>query len=767
MESFFAFIHKDTRPVVGTKCRPTTLSFSKEIRNFAHKSLLFRPCVASGTRPRPMQRSLTPNFLPMKLNRNLHLWLTVGICFVLSLACIVLALPREAKFGYSYEIGQPWSYPPLIATFEFPIDKTPDQLKVERDSVLQEFHPYFNARELVGQQQIKNFKSDYARGAFNGVPLTYVQHALNMLSNIYGSGMVDSEEFNHLSAQNLKGIRVVSGTSATARPLSALFSPRTAYEYAMHQEQFSREIMSRLNLHKYLVPNLVYDSLRTHEGREEALATVSTSTGMVLAGERIIDRGERVSPRQYSILESLRRYSEHRKNDGRSLIGVVGGQVGLVGGFLTLLLIFLYLFRRDLYTSPHSLYLIFSLVTLFPVLTSLLVTYKFFSVYIIPFAMVPFVIRVFMDTRTAFLVHILMVCLAAIPLHSNYLFFLTQLVSGLVTLFTIRDLTERSQLMRTALIVTLCTWAFGLCQDLAQGTTLTDIDRSWYWYIGINGVALLFTYPLLYLIERLFGFTSSVTLIEMNNTNTPLIRRMAREANGTYVHSQQVGSLAAEVAAKIGANVQLVRTAALYHDIGKMLNPAYFTENQGGINPHDQLTEERSAEIIISHVTEGVRLAEKHGIPKLLREFIVTHHGSSMVKYFYIQACNKYGADKVDPKAFTYPGRNPYTREQAILMMADAIEASSRSLKEYSDEAITELVNRIVDSQVESGYFRECPITFRDISDAKRVFAESLKTIYHTRIAYPTLNQPVKADDDRTAPQRPHLFGSNTWRWKK
>lgn len=702
----------------------------------------------------------------MKHNLNLNLWLSLSLCFVLSLAGIVLALPREPKFGYAYEIGQPWSYPPLIATFEFPIDKTADQLKAERDSVLREFHPYFNAREQVGLQQIKNFKSDYTRGAFNGVPLTYVQHALNMLSSIYGSGMIDSEEFNQLLAQDLKGIRVVSGTSATPKALSTLFSPRTAYEYAMHQEEYSREIMSRLNLHKYLVPNLVYDSLRSHEGREEALSAVSTNTGMVLAGERIVDRGERVSPRQYTILESLRRYSEHRKNEGSNLIGVVSGQIGLVGAFLLLLIIYLRLFRPRLYTSPHSLYLIFSVVTLFPILASLLMTYKFFSVFIIPFTMVPIIVRIFMDTRTAFWAHIIMISLASIPLHSNYLFLLTQIVSGLVALYTIRDLTERSQLLRTAFIVTLCTWGVGLCYDLAQGTALTDIDRSWYWYIGINGVGLLFTYPLLYLIEKLFGFTSSVTLIEMSNINSPLMRRMAKEAQGTFVHSMQVGNLAAEVAAKIGANVQLVRTAALYHDIGKMLNPGYFTENQGALNPHDQLTEERSAEIIISHVTEGVRLAEKHRIPKLLREFIVTHHGATMVKYFYIQACNKYGEDKVDPKAFTYPGRNPYTREQAILMMADAIEASSRSLKEYTDESITQLVGRIIDSQMESGCFRECPITFRDISDAKRVFAESLKTLYHTRIAYPEMKRPVKADEV-SVPARPHFFGGNTWRWKK
>lgn len=699
------------------------------------------------------------------MNPQLKIWTNLVLTCLVSIACIVWALPRETKFGYTYDIGQPWSYSPLIATFEFPIDKSPEQLKAERDSAFKSFYPYFNLNASIGQQQIRNFRADFAQGKMEGVPNSYMQHAINLLEDVYASGVVELEAMNRLNVEQQKGIRVVDGNKASAKAINTVFSPRTAYEYLMHQEEYSREIMSRLDLHKYLTANLIYDSIKTREGQEDLLSTISTSTGMVLAGERIIDRGERVSPRQYSILESMKQNIEHRKSGTAEVWLITLGQLGLVVALITSLCLYLYLFRRDIFESAHSIYLIFSILTLFSVATSLLLNYKFFSVYIIPFAMVPIIVRIFKDTRTAFTVHVITISLCSIPLHTNYQFMLTQIVAGLVALYTIKELTSRGQLLRTSFIVTLATMAFGFFFELAQGTQLGDLDQSWYWYVGLNGVALLFTYPLLYLIEQVFGFTTSVTLIELSNVNTPLIRRMAKEAQGTFVHSLQVGNLAAEVAAAIGARVQLVRTAALYHDLGKMLNPAYFTENQGGLNPHDQLSEERSAEIIISHVTEGLRLAEKHGIPRLIREFIPTHHGRSMVKYFYIQACNKHGQENVDPEAFTYPGRNPFTREQAILMMADAIEASSRSLPEYTEEKITALVHRIIDAQVENGNFRECPITFKDINDAKRVFADSLKTIYHTRIAYPELNRAKKADDEAT-PEKSRLFG-NTWSWKK
>lgn len=681
------------------------------------------------------------------INNRLNLLL---IC-VASTLCLLLALPRDSKAGYDYEVGKPWNYAPLIADFEFPIYKSAEQLAAERDSALRTFYPYYNSHEAVAQQQVRNFAADRAAGHFAGVPDSYITYAMRTLQGVYAAGVISSESMNRLTASGTCGVRVVNGTNAVTRDLGTIFSPRTAYEHIMDDEHYSRDLLSRLNLHKYLEANLVYDSIKTQQEKAELLSGISGSTGLVLRGERIIDRGERVNLRQKAILDSLRRESERRKEDVDNERIILFGRFGLIAAFMALLVIYLRMFRRDLYQSPHTVYLIFSVVTIFPLLTYLLCTYKFFSVYIIPFAMLPIVLRVFTDTRTAFMSHLTMVLLASIPLHTNYQFILSQLIAGLVGIYCIKDLTERSQIFLTSLIVTFCTIVFGVMFELSEGGSLIGADRSWFRDIVISGVALLFTYPLLYLIEQAFGFTSSVTLIELNNTNSPIIRRLAKEAQGTFIHSIQVGNLAAEVAARIGAKVQLVRTGALYHDIGKLTNPGFFTENQAGYNPHDKLTEEESAQIIISHVTKGVELADKHRLPKVIKDFILTHHGASMVRYFYVQAVNKYGEENVDKAKFTYPGPNPFTREQAILMMSDAVEASSRSLKEYTTEAITELVNRIIDGQVANGAFVNCPITFRDISEAKQTFIDSLQVIYHTRVSYPEIKQP------KDNPEQPKL----------
>ena len=687
----------------------------------------------------------------MKFKFHINNWINLLLVCVASTLCLLLALPRDSKAGYDYEVGKPWNYAPLIADFEFPIYKSAEQLAAERDSALRTFYPYYNSHEAVAQQQVRNFAADRAAGHFAGVPDAYITYAMRTLQGVYAAGVISSESMSRLTASGTCGVRVVNGTNAVTRDLGTIFSPRTAYEHIMDDEHYSRDLLSRLKLHKYLEANLVYDSIKTQQGKAELLSGISGSTGLVLRGERIIDRGERVNLRQKAILDSLRRESERRKEDVDNERIILFGRFGLIAAFMALLVIYLRMFRRDLYQSPHTVYLIFSVVTIFPLLTYLLCTYKFFSVYIIPFAMLPIVLRVFTDTRTAFMSHLTMVLLASLPLHTQYQFILSQLLAGLVGIYCIKDLTERSQIFLTSLIVTFCTIVFGVMFELSEGGSLIGADRSWFRDIVISGVALLFTYPLLYLIEQAFGFTSSVTLIELNNTNSPIIRRLAKEAQGTFIHSIQVGNLAAEVAARIGAKVQLVRTGALYHDIGKLTNPGFFTENQAGYNPHDKLTEEESAQIIISHVTKGVELADKHRLPKVIKDFILTHHGASMVRYFYVQAVNKYGEENVDKAKFTYPGPNPFTREQAILMMSDAVEASSRSLKEYTTEAITELVNRIIDGQVANGAFVNCPITFRDISEAKQTFIDSLQVIYHTRVSYPEIKQP------KDNPEQPKL----------
>lgn len=695
------------------------------------------------------------NIAKLKLKGAFTLIGTVIVVVLL----LVYFLPRETKFGYEYEQGRPWRYNSLIATFDFPVYKTPDEVKAERDSALSQFQPFYTEDVQIAQRQIAAFETAWRAGRFGDVPAHCLNHVDKMLRGVYEAGIVPSADLSQMAKERTPGVRVVEGTEAVTRPITELYSTRSAYEYIVYADtiNFPRELLARCNINEYLSPNLSIDSAKTSAVREDLLAAVSPASGMVQSGQRIIDRGEIISAEQYKILQSFERETVRRNDPSKGMWQVVTGQVIFVLCVIVAFVFYLRLFRREYLRSPHSILLLSSLIAIFPLITYAMVDQKFLNVYMVPYAMVPIFVRIFMDSRTAFMTMVCSVILSSLALHSNYEFVIVQFMSGMTAIYALRDLTERSQLLRVALAVFVTSSAIMLGYDLSQGIEFSHLDRSMYVYNAVNGVLLLFAYPLLYMIEKLFGFTSSVTLVELSNTNNSVLRRMSKVAQGTFVHSLQVANLAAEVADKIGAKPQLVRTGALYHDIGKMLNPAFFTENQTGVNPHDELTEERSAQIIISHVTEGLKLADKYHLPKVIRDFISTHHGRSQVKYFYIQWKNKHQGEEPDAKLFTYPGPNPFTREQAILMMCDAVEASSRSLKEFTEESIKELVNRIIDGQVQAGYFRECPITFRDIADAKRVLAESLKTIYHTRIAYPELN--AKPAEPAPQPRRTYFFG--------
>lgn len=660
---------------------------------------------------------------------------------VVSVVLMVWFLPRDTKFGYNYELGRPWLYSSLIAHYDFPIFKSESQLQADRDSALADFQPLFVGTDSMAKNMGRHLLSDWQAGKFKGVSYNQVAHVGRMLETVYAQGVVDNEQMMMLIDHKTKSIRLLNGNVAQSRKVGNLLTPLAAYEIIVKSDtvHFQRQDMARLKLSDYLKPNLHFDSIRTRKALKDVIDAVSPTIGMVQSGQKIIDRGDIIDSQTLLLLDSFKRESELRKDESSNYRYLLAGQIGVVLGAVLLMVWYLALFRKDVIESPHNIYMIFTLLTIFSVLSSLMVEHNFLSVYVLPYAMVPIFIRVFIDSRTASMQLAAMLSITSMSLHQPFMFLMTELVVGLVAIYSLRELTARAQIFKTALVVTLSALTFGLFFDFTQGATFGTLNTSLFFYKAISGVLLLFTYPLMYLVERLFGYTSDVTLVELTNINNPLLRRMSKEAQGTFVHSMQVANLAAEVANKIGAKGQMVRTGALYHDIGKLQNPAFFTENQHGNNPHDKLTEEQSAAIIISHVTEGLRMASQYNLPAEIREFINTHHGTSRTGFFYIQAVNRRGSEHVDAADFTYPGRNPYTREQAILMMTDAVEAASRSLKEYTEESIQELVNRIVDGQVQAGYFSKCPISFRDIDMAKQVFCESLKMIYHTRIAYPTL----------------------------
>lgn len=685
---------------------------------------------------------------------------------LVSVVTLIYFLPRESKFGYVYELNKPWHYPQLIASYDFVIYKTDDEVKRERDSVVRQFVPYYRVDSLVAEKQIAALRKDFYAGKFRGIPVYYLPRLVENLRHIYARGILDVSDYEGFLKGDSHVLRLIRGQEATTGEVENFFTIRTAYDYLLNRDKgaLSQESLRGCNLNDYLAVNVKNDTAKNRLELQSELSQVSDNIGMVQSGQLVIDRGQIVNSEHMRILNSLKKESEQRMDPSRGYWFIFAGQVIFVILLISLLFTYLKLFRRDYFSSPHSVLLLFSFVTVFPVITYLMMAHHFYSVYLVPYALIPIFVRIFMDSRTSFMAVVTSSLLSALSLHSPFEFVLWQIVTGATVIYSLRELTERSQLLRTVLAVVVVGLVISIGYDLSQGLNGDAFDRSRIVYMIIGGILLLFAYPLMYFVEKLFGFTSSVTLVELTNTNNPILRKMSKVAQGTFNHSMQVSNLAAEVADKIGAKAQLARTGALYHDIGKVLNPAFFTENQSGVNPHDTISEERSAQIIINHVTDGLRLAEKYHLPQVIKEFIRTHHGTGLVKYFYIQYCNKHVGETVDEEAFRYPGPNPQTREQAVVMMCDSVEAASRSLKEYTEESITQLVNRIVDSQLAEGHFKECPITFRDIADAKRTLIDSLKTIYHTRISYPEIKKPT--DQAQNSPLR-GFKGTHPWHFNK
>lgn len=685
---------------------------------------------------------------------------------LVSVVTLIYFLPRESKFGYVYELNKPWHYPQLIASYDFVIYKTDDEVKRERDSVVRQFVPYYRVDSLVAENQIAALRKDFYAGKFRGIPAYYLPRLVENMRHIYARGILDVSDYEGFLKGDSHVLRLIRGQEATTGEVENFFTIRTAYDYLLNRDKdaLSQEALRECNLNDYLAVNVKNDTAKNRLELQSELSQVSDNIGMVQSGQLVIDRGQIVNSEHMRILNSLKKESEQRMDPSRGYWFIFAGQVIFVILLISLLFTYLKLFRRDYFSSPHSVLLLFSFVTVFPVITYLMMAHHFYSVYLVPYALIPIFVRIFMDSRTSFMAVVTSSLLSALSLHSPFEFVLWQIVTGATVIYSLRELTERSQLLRTVLAVVVVGLVISIGYDLSQGLNGDAFDRSRIVYMIIGGILLLFAYPLMYFVEKLFGFTSSVTLVELTNTNNPILRKMSKVAQGTFNHSMQVSNLAAEVADKIGAKAQLARTGALYHDIGKVLNPAFFTENQSGVNPHDTISEERSAQIIINHVTDGLRLAEKYHLPQVIKEFIRTHHGTGLVKYFYIQYCNKHVGEPVDEEAFRYPGPNPQTREQAVVMMCDSVEAASRSLKEYTEESITQLVNRIVDSQLAEGHFKECPITFRDIADAKRTLIDSLKTIYHTRISYPEVKKPT--DQAHNSPLR-GFKGTHPWHFNK
>lgn len=669
--------------------------------------------------------------------------LSIRAAFVLlTTLLIVWFLPRNEGRKFDYEVGEPWHYGTIIAKYDFPVYKTEEALAQERDSLLRQFQPYYDYNSIIEAEEIAKLRQDLRNNNVS-LPGGFEEHIIDRLHRFYQSGIMETPTYNRIHADTTNQVRIVFGKDAESVNINSIFSTMSAYEQLLNDERFAQErsLLQRLNLNNYIVANLIYDKARTESAKNDLLSGISPASGIVMSGQRIIGQGEIVNEYSFRVLNSMQKEIQRRSASKTQLTYNLIGNTVYVFILVLLFTMYLGLFRRDYFEKMRNIAMLYVLITIFPVLVSLMIehTYFNFSVYILPFAFVPIFIRVFMDSRTAFLTHITMVLICASALRYQFDFIIIQTVAGLVAIYSLREMSSRAQVFRTALWVFLATCITYLTLKLMESSEEFNFESSMYYHFLINGVLLLLAYPMMFLVEKTFDFISVITLIELSDTNKGLLRKLSEEAPGTFQHSITVGNLASEIANKIGAKSTLVRTGALYHDIGKILSPAFFTENQqGGVNPHDSLTYKESAQIIIAHVNNGVKLAEENNLPVVIREFILTHHGRGLAKYFYINYQNEHPDEIVDKEPFTYPGPNPSTREQAILMMADTCEAASHSLSDYTEESISNLVNKLIDQQVADGFFAECRITFYDIAIAKQVLIERLKAIYHTRIQYPT-----------------------------
>ena len=667
-----------------------------------------------------------------------------SLIFIATVSVIVYFLPNEGKFNYQFDINKPWKYGLLQASFDFPIYKNDIQVQKEQDSILADYQPYFQIDKEAEKNVLSKLREDYNKTLRHSLPGTdYVRYIERTLKALYEDGIIAGNDLKRMEEDSIIAIRLVDKNVATSRFIDQLYTVKEAYEYLLNADtaHYKKKILQQCNLNDYITPNLVYDEEKSEAAQKDLLSNISWANGFVLNGQKIIDRGEIVDEQTYNILESLRKEWEKRSDSVQEKRLTLAGQILYVGIFLFCFMAYLELFRADYYERKGTLTLLFALIVFFPVLSSIMVEQNLSSIYVVPFAMIPIIVRVFLDSRTAFMAHVTIILLCSITLRFPHEFILLQVVAGMVAIYSLRELSQRSQLLRTALVVFISYALLYFAFELIHEDDLTKLNTRMYIYFMINGILLLFAYPLLFLLEKIFGFTSDVTLVELSNINNSLLREMSEVAPGTFQHSLQMANLAAAAANKIGGKSQLVRTGALYHVIGKMVNPGFFTENQSGVNPHKSLSYEQSAQVIISHITDGLKLAEKHNLPKVIKDFISTHHGRGLTKYFYISYKNEHPDEEVDQEKFRYPGPNPFTKEQAVLMMADSVEAASRSLPEYTEESISTLVDKIIDTQVSEGYFKECPITFKDIATVKALFKEKLKTMYHTRISYPELKK--------------------------
>jgi len=679
-------------------------------------------------------------------------WNTIQIAliYIIAIFLVYFMFPREGKFRYEYAKNKPWMHENLVAPFDFPIFKADQQVQQEMDSLINNQLFYFLQDSLVGNGMVQAFNRDYnsiasSMGLDENITdrLSMTRQVIaNVLQEVYSVGIIERHLVLEDKVPEQTRVMVMNDDLAEEYPLTTFFSLRSAYEYVTKDISGSgagsMSILNRMNLNDYLAPSILYDEAMTLKVHQAAMDEMTLTQGMVQSGQLIIARGELVTQSDFLIIESLRNEYESNPNVGKNYLVVYLGQLLLITLIFASLYWFMYYFRKDILTSRRHTIFTLGLIVVMVGITRAASTNEAVSIYVIPFVLVPIFLKSFIDLRYALFVHMVTLLLAGFWVPNSYQFVLMNFLAGLVGVFSLRSYYKRGILFYTAIFVTAAYAVIYIILTLLQEGDFSQINWINVLWLSGNGLLILTVYPLVFLFERIFGFLSDATLFELSDTNQPLLRALAEKAPGTFQHCMQVASLAEEAVLKVGGNSLLVRAGALYHDIGKMENPHYFIENlHEGSNPHNELDERTSAQLIIGHVLKGVEIAKKNNLNEKIIDFVRTHHGTGTVQFFYRSYLNTNPDEEVDIDEFRYPGPKPSSKENAILMMADSVEAASRTLKAYTSESISDLVENIVRRQEEEEQFTEADITFADITAIKEIFKNRLTNIYHSRIEYP------------------------------
>lgn len=659
----------------------------------------------------------------------------LALAFVAAATMIVYFMPRMTRNHYTYEENRPWAYSLLRAPFDIPVYRDSATVKRMTDSIDNSLVPIFRRDDAQARQVMARI------AAADSIPRHMRSRLEAALARVYRQGIVDAATAALIARGELTEVKFNENNVNVTRKTSNYLSQRGAYAYidSLMSGADAHRAFQAAGLSALLLPNIVEDREATRQYRESLIQPVVAGVGLIQKGEKIIGPAEIVTPQLYQVLQTYELMLDKQSSFDRSQrINSYAGKTIFVMLLLGMLYTYMYFYLPGGVRRVKFVLLPLLLLVVFFIFTVLVSKVFRSGIYTVPLAILPIMVAVFYDSRTAFFSYVIEVLLCAVAASYPLEFVSVEMVAGTFVLFSLRDLSRRSQLLRSALVGFVAYVASYVGFELMMAGTLGALSWRLIGYFGINAVLISFAYILIFVVEKLFGLVSTVTLVELSDINNRTIRELSRECPGTFQHSMAVSNLATEAAHRIGANVQLVRAGALYHDIGKIDNPAFFTENQYGVNPHDALTPVQSAGIIVRHITDGLRRAEKAKLPKAVRDLIAQHHGRGRAKYFYTMECRNHPDKEVDPAPFTYPGPNPQTREASVLMMADSVEAASRSLTDHSPEAISNLVNRLIDGQVADGLHNESPLSFRDIKEIKETFISRLRSMYHARVQYPS-----------------------------